>query len=961
MRRRRRATVKEPQSEVDILEVTKPTKLGGALTNETICDIAVGLEHCVVWTSTSKLFSWGRDDSAQLGHSATNTSGTADLAFALAPTPVKWLLGRSSRTQLMTVVCGFNFTLATVRRPIGFSSMLSSSDLLPSSQIASVQPDWHKVFSLQPTICQITRTPKLHSTRNREARSKTSSTLHKDRLSDRLTDRLTVSAASDLTINWLAVWSDNATVRVWRPVCPSGWVTFGDVCERAATSTWRGLRQLQDSPSKELCNGVYLACDHPLLLVEPTGFELIWRTSSTGINGLSVWRPLPPSGDFEALGFVLNNHASEPPATSLVRCVHRSVLSIGTVCPSDAPLFALQSPEPLSAWTIEPPYPQNTRSFDVRFNWGGFFAHKAASPPVEPNVWCLRLARLQVTSSVLVRGKCVVQSYRSRPPLAVEQLQPLPPDSTGDFEDGAAYPVRVHIGNTDSYWDVPLSLFSTVRVSPEHTAAAITALVSSRRSSICNVTAFRLGLLDPLSGAWLPFRSDDRPYALLRAFVAPYSPSRLFSPLNGVQIMLLVQEDLEQLEQLTNFDSDELLMLLRVFRACCNGVTMQPGEFFGLFPQVDLSTEHTTIFKSIFRAFNTSHSGALTFAEFAIGLSALCRGALEDHIQFVFRVCDVDGIGGIRSEVLQQLEGFLSRFFPASTASRFVSLPGVTMTELKFHSLATSDPDLLNIGLRTFLFQTFIQPIELELHGTTLDSLEIRGSVDRYSPYASSLFSIRTWAVVKEGMIALYTSSDSNETEPDTVFALSDGTVSVINERTFSLSLPNGWSRRFALPGRSERDRWIHVLRRNIPENPFRFSSSFTVRSDCTASFFRNGSSYYQTLVEGINRARHRIFIADWMFSPGLYLLRNGEGPDRASRLDTLLVLAAERGVDVFLLIWQNSPLLPLESKYVKNYMQDRHERIRVALHNDPLLWSHRTSFFPFFLSLPISFIRLIS
>ena len=69
------------------------------------------------------------------------------------------------------------------------------------------------------------------------------------------------------------------------------------------------------------------------LFVKPVKFERVWGVPK-GVNKniLWVWRPLPPSDDYVALGFVGSATSAAPPALAVesLRCVHRSLVVDGS-------------------------------------------------------------------------------------------------------------------------------------------------------------------------------------------------------------------------------------------------------------------------------------------------------------------------------------------------------------------------------------------------------------------------------------------------------------------------------------------------------------------------------------------------------------------------------------------------------------------------------------------------------
>lgn len=58
-------------------------------------------------------------------------------------------------------------------------------------------------------------------------------------------------------------------------------------------------------------------------------------------------------------------------------------------------------------------------------------------------------------------------------------------------------------------------------------------------------------------------------------------------------------------------------------------------------------------------------------------------------------------------------------------------------------------------------------------------------------------------------------------------------------------------------------------------------------------------------MVPVLEKAQKRIFIADWFFTPELMMKRDPIDPEY--RLDVMLKRIAEKGVQIFILIW-NAP-----------------------------------------------------
>ena len=132
-----------------------------------------------------------------------------------------------------------------------------------------------------------------------------------------------------------------------------------------------------------------------------------------------------------------------------------------------------------------------------------------------------------------------------------------------------------------------------------------------------------------------------------------------------------------------------------------------------------------------------------------------------------------------------------------------------------------------------------------------------------------------------------------------------------------------------------------------------RFGAFTPPRAAAGARWFVDGRAYLAAVADALAEARHEILITDWHLSPELRLRRCGDAraaaaagiggggkpgdagdPGARYRLDRLLLAAAERGVNVFVLVWE----VPLgmagnDDAHVKTLLQGMHERIHVVRH----------------------------
>jgi phospholipase D1/2 len=86
-----------------------------------------------------------------------------------------------------------------------------------------------------------------------------------------------------------------------------------------------------------------------------------------------------------------------------------------------------------------------------------------------------------------------------------------------------------------------------------------------------------------------------------------------------------------------------------------------------------------------------------------------------------------------------------------------------------------------------------------------------------------------------------------------------------------------------------------------------RFHSFAPPRHGNDAKFFVDGSGYFWAVSVALEEAKESIWILDWWLSPELYLRR----PPLANaqyRLDRMLFAAADRGVDVNIIVYKEVP-----------------------------------------------------
>ncbi|KAI0521317.1 phospholipase [Xylaria bambusicola] len=121
------------------------------------------------------------------------------------------------------------------------------------------------------------------------------------------------------------------------------------------------------------------------------------------------------------------------------------------------------------------------------------------------------------------------------------------------------------------------------------------------------------------------------------------------------------------------------------------------------------------------------------------------------------------------------------------------------------------------------------------------------------------------------------------------------------------------------------------------PVNTNHRFQSFSPETSGNAKWYVDGASYFWAVSMALEEARESIYILDWWLSPELYLRRPPSRNERY-RLDNLLRAAAERGVDVNIIVYKEvTQALTLDSAHTKHALEALHPKIKVFRHPDHL------------------------
>ncbi|KAG9519008.1 phospholipase D/nuclease, partial [Aureobasidium melanogenum] len=123
----------------------------------------------------------------------------------------------------------------------------------------------------------------------------------------------------------------------------------------------------------------------------------------------------------------------------------------------------------------------------------------------------------------------------------------------------------------------------------------------------------------------------------------------------------------------------------------------------------------------------------------------------------------------------------------------------------------------------------------------------------------------------------------------------------------------------------------------NDPHETHRFQSFAPHRIGNEVKWYVDGAGYMHAVSMALERARETIWIMDWWLSPELYL-RRPPAQNEQYRVDRMLQAAAERGVQVNILIYKEvTQALTLSSAHTKHALEQLHPNIRVFRHPDHL------------------------
>ncbi|NXJ86723.1 CSEN protein, partial [Trogon melanurus] len=114
-------------------------------------------------------------------------------------------------------------------------------------------------------------------------------------------------------------------------------------------------------------------------------------------------------------------------------------------------------------------------------------------------------------------------------------------------------------------------------------------------------------------------------------------------------------EGLEQLLARTKFTKKELQSLYRGFKNECPSGLVDEETFKLIYSQFFPQGDASAYAHFLFDAFDADRNGALCFQDFAVGLSVLLRGSVQQKLKWAFDLYDINKDGCISKEEMLEI------------------------------------------------------------------------------------------------------------------------------------------------------------------------------------------------------------------------------------------------------------------------------------------------------------------
>eukprot|EP01119_Soliformovum_irregulare_P010392 TRINITY_DN2550_c0_g1_i1.p1 TRINITY_DN2550_c0_g1~~TRINITY_DN2550_c0_g1_i1.p1 ORF type:complete len:1296 (-),score=384.75 TRINITY_DN2550_c0_g1_i1:28-3915(-) len=274
--------------------------------------------------------------------------------------------------------------------------------------------------------------------------------------------------------------------------------------------------------------------------------------------------------------------------------------------------------------------------------------------------------------------------------------------------------------------------------------------------------------------------------------------------------------------------------------------------------------------------------------------------------------------------------------------------PEILVSAIEF---LPSQPAVVHINRRTGSARFILpDPLILNSKGLEIQSViqcESRcGMLTHRSPAGVGIKKSwkKGWFEIKEGYMLLYKNQPLNGEQPRKVVALDGATISSseMSKKTRFTITSSKFTRNIRAADLQELEEWVRTFTR-WAHTSHQHGSYAPLRQNIECNYFIDAQPAYEAMAAAMETAQLDIFISGWFLIPEIYLKRDSQSSHGKDRLDQILKSRAEKGIQIYVLLWNESVSLNLKSLNTKKRLESLHPNIRVVRHASPegVTWSH--------------------
>jgi len=163
--------------------------------------------------------------------------------------------------------------------------------------------------------------------------------------------------------------------------------------------------------------------------------------------------------------------------------------------------------------------------------------------------------------------------------------------------------------------------------------------------------------------------------------------------------------DLQELLTITKFTKQEIKMMYRGFKQECPNGCVNEDTFKEIYENFFPYGNATTYAHHVFKAFDVTSCGSISFKDMLVSLSTLLHGTLQEKLAWTFRVYDLNGDGVITKNemgnvvvAVYELMGIIIKHPPAHAGCNIEYLPrrrdSVSVDMSKMSLMGPGAPDI---------------------------------------------------------------------------------------------------------------------------------------------------------------------------------------------------------------------------------------------------------------------------